>query len=152
MKEKIAIAVFVAMFALAVWINPGEVLPHTLQVILWCLAAFFAIILLVGLPGIIASTPDAIVRIRYEWRHRKNIRQARRIASAHAKHLAADPASDYIGDLHNNRWHEVRSDFIETTIVPQLGAAARAELANRSSPLSQLIRDIVDHRVHRARM
>lgn len=46
--EKIAIAVFIVMFVIAVWINPGEVLPYTLQVILWCLVGFFAIILLLG--------------------------------------------------------------------------------------------------------
>lgn len=147
MVERFAVAFVIVVFAVTAWINPGEVLPFALKVILWCMAAFFAITLLISLPNIVVSTPRAIVRLRYRSRFRQDIRLARRISEAHAKRVAADPASEYIGDLHNNPWHDVQTDFIRNTIAPQLGKAAQIELNDWRSPLSDIIRHIVDDAV-----
>ena len=147
MVERFAVAVVAVVFAVTAWINPGEVLPFARKVILWCVVAFFAITLLIALPDIVTSTPRAFARMRYRSRFRQDIRHARRIISAHSKRLAADPASEHIGDLHNNPWHDVQTDFIRNTITPQLGKTAQMELDDWRSPLSDIVRQFVDDAV-----
>ena len=149
MKPRIAIALFIAMFATAVWLNPGEVLPYTAAIVLWWFAAFASVILLVSISGPVAALPETMARIWSRWRFRRDIRRARAIAGTHAKLWAAHPASEEIGEIHINSWTRVRADFIEAAVVPHLGATARMELANRNSPLARIVNDIVDDAVSR---
>ncbi|MBI1386262.1 MAG: hypothetical protein GC150_15255 [Rhizobiales bacterium] len=151
MKDRIAIAVFLGLLAAAAWKRPWEVLSTTAIIVAGSVLAIVVIILALAVVPAIRSIPAVTARMRYRRRFAASLAKAKAITSQHARRLARDPASEYIGDLHNNPWHAVRAAFIDQVICPQLEPAARAQVADWTSPLHRLVSDIVDEGVSAAR-